>query len=136
MPINHLPEYLTTRIPQGLGVALASCAVLAACQTPAEEAVRDPNHLTVTIEAGNLSGAYNPASFDEEIVRQALAANCSGGQVATYAETIGGDGLTNFTATCVGGTSQPDGTYTFQRAATRPATPEEAARAEEAVSGM
>ena len=65
-----------------------------------------------------------------------MAANCTGGQVATYEESPGEDGLVNFSATCVGGTNQPEGTYSFQRAATRPATAEEAAMAEEAVNGM
>lgn len=137
MLIDNLPATLSKRLLQGLGVAAIASALLAGCQrVEEEEAVVDPNHLTVTIEGGALSGAYNPASFNEEIVRQALAANCTGGQVATYAETVGSDGLTSFTATCKDGTSQADGTYTFQRAVTRPATAEEAAAAQEAVAGL
>ncbi|MCQ0971979.1 hypothetical protein MLD63_16270 [Paracoccus sp. TK19116] len=136
MPIDYLPASSVKRMSWRLGAAIVSCAVLAACQAPEAEAVEDPNYVNVTIAEGSLTGSYNPASFDEEIARQALAASCTGGEVATYQEGPGEDGLVNFAATCVGGTSQPDGTYSFQRRATRPATIEEAAMAEEAVTGM
>lgn len=107
-----------------LGIVLGATAVLAACATPEEKAVADPNHLTVTIADGNLTGQYNPASFDEQIVRQALGNNCNGGKVATYSETAGEDGLTAFAATCDGGTKEASGTMTYQRATTLPAAVE------------
>ncbi|MTH76218.1 hypothetical protein [Paracoccus aestuariivivens] len=104
-----------------LGAALASCALLAACATPEEKSVANPNHLTVTVADGNLTGSYNPAGFDSETVQQVLGNSCVGGKVATYSEAPGEDGLTSFTATCVGGTKETSGTVTLQRAVTEPA---------------
>jgi len=121
MQIKHMTGNVPNHLSRGLGIALISCALLAACESTQEKAVSDPDHLTVTVAGGKLMGQYNPAGFDAQIVRQSLAANCIGGQVATYEEAAGVDGLVAFTATCVQGTTQDSGTFTYRRLSTAPA---------------
>jgi len=121
MQIKHMTGNVPNRLNMGLGIALVSCALLAACESTQEKAVSDPDHLTVTVADGKLMGQYNPAGFDQEVVRQSLAANCIGGKVATYEEAVGVDGLVAFTATCVDGTTEASGTFTYRRLSTAPA---------------
>ncbi|WP_311760037.1 hypothetical protein [Paracoccus broussonetiae] len=119
----------------GMGLALLSCAMLAACATTEEKTEANPDHLVVNVADGNLTGSFNPAGFDDEVVKQALAANCVGGKVATYSSTPADDGLTSFTATCDGGTKQATGTFTYQRASTAPAADTAAAAPSGSSSG-
>ena len=128
MPTKIFDGIVSYRKIPALGWVVAM-ALLAGCASTEEKTVANPDHLTVNIADGNLTGVYNPASFNAETVKQSLGLNCNGGKVATYSEAPGEDGLMAFTATCDGGTKQATGTATYQRKATTPATPAEAASA-------
>ncbi|MFG6079472.1 hypothetical protein ACEUZ9_003903 [Paracoccus litorisediminis] len=133
MPTKIFDGIVSYRRISALG-GIVAIALLAGCASTEEKTVANPDHLTVNIADGNLTGVYNPASFNAETVKQSLGLNCNGGKVATYSEAPGDDGLMAFTATCDGGTKQATGTVTYQRKATTPATPTEAASAEVAAA--
>ncbi|MDS9466176.1 hypothetical protein RGQ15_01100 [Paracoccus sp. MBLB3053] len=116
-----LPETKTvsTRGLFALGAALASCALLTACATTEETPppTADSNHFVVTLaEDGSLIGKYDANSFSQSVVRSVLDRGCVGGSVDTYSEMVGADGLTEFTATCVGGVKDITGTVAYQKA--------------------
>lgn len=100
------------------GRVIAAFAVtsvaLGACGSSADLAQSNPNHFTVKIAEGRLSGQYNPAGFSTAEVRRLLASNCTGKQLSGYSETPG-DGLVTFAATCKGGTSAHGGNMEFER---------------------
>ena len=88
MPTKIFDGIVSYRRISALG-GIVAIALLAGCASTEEKTVANPDHLTVNIADGNLTGVYNPASFNAETVKQSLGLNCNGGKVATYSEAPG-----------------------------------------------